>query len=109
MRKLTRFLPVVAIGLLCAVLPRAIAQNSNPAGATKDDWAYYGHDAGGMRYSPLTQINRENVTNLKVAWVFHTGDISDGSGRPKRSGLETTPILVDGTLYLTHLSIACSR
>ncbi len=101
MRKLTRFLPVVAIGLLCAVLPRAIAQNSNPAGATKDDWAYYGHDAGGMRYSPLTQINRENVTNLKVAWVFHTGDISDGSGRPKRSGLETTPILVDGTLYLT--------
>ena len=54
-----------------------------------------------MRYSPLTQINRENVTNLKVAWVFHTGDISDGSGRPKRSGLETTPILVDGTLYLT--------
>ena len=73
----------------------------NPAGATKDEWAYYGHDAGGTRYSPLTQINRENVTNLKVAWVFHTGDISDGSGRPKRSGLETTPILVDGTLYLT--------
>ena len=29
------------------------------------------------------------------------GDISDGSGGNKRSGLETTPILVDGTLYLT--------
>ena len=31
-----------------------------------------------MRYSPLTQINRDNVAQLKVAWTFHTGDISDG-------------------------------
>jgi membrane-bound PQQ-dependent dehydrogenase (glucose/quinate/shikimate family) len=77
------------------------AQSSGPAGAATDDWAYYGHDAGGTRYSPLGQINRQNVSRLKVAWVFHTGDISDGSGGRKRSGLETTPILVDGTLYLT--------
>jgi quinoprotein glucose dehydrogenase len=66
-----------------------------------DDWPYYGHDAGGMRYSPLTQINRENVAQLKVAWTFHTGDISDGRADRKRSGFETTPIVVDGTLYLT--------
>jgi quinoprotein glucose dehydrogenase len=96
-----RSLFVAAVGLLCAGLQVAGAQSSNPAGATKNDWAYYGHDAGGTRYSPLAQINRENVTKLKVAWVFHTGDISDGNGRPKRSGLETTPILVDGILYLT--------
>ena len=66
-----------------------------------DDWPYYGHDAGGMRFSPLTQINRGNVAQLRVAWTFHTGDISDGKGRRKRSGFETTPILVDGRLYLT--------
>jgi len=101
MRSLARFLLAAAIGASCAGLPAAFAQTPDPAGATKNDWAYYGHDAGGTRYSPLAQINRENVANLKVAWVFHTGDISDGSGRPKRSGLETTPILVDGTLYLT--------
>jgi len=65
------------------------------------DWPNYGNDPGGMRYSPLWQVNRENVTNLRVAWVFHTGDISDGSGGKKRSGFEATPILVDGTLYLT--------
>ena len=71
-------------------------------GASNDDeWAYYGHDAGGARYSPLTQINRENVSTLKVAWTFHTGDVSDGRGDRKRSGFETTPLLVDGTLYLT--------
>lgn len=66
-----------------------------------DDWAYYGHDAGGMRYSPAAQINRDNVTKLKVAWTFHTGDISDGKGRSRRSGFETTPLVVEGTLYLT--------
>src|SRR5580704_10360555 len=101
MNSVARSLLVAAIGVLCAGWQIARAQSPNSAGATKSDWPYYGHDAGGTRYSPLTQINRENVTNLKVAWTFHTGDISDGSGRPKRSGLETTPILVDGILYLT--------
>src|SRR6202165_1297249 len=66
-----------------------------------DEWSYYGHDAGGTRYSPLTQINRENIATLKVAWTFHTGDISEGRGDRKRSGFETTPLLVDGSVYLT--------
>jgi quinoprotein glucose dehydrogenase len=66
-----------------------------------DEWPWYGHDPGGTRYSPLTQINRENVSTLKVAWTFHTGEISDGRGGRKRSGFETTPLVVDGTLYLT--------
>src|SRR5579859_1843078 len=69
--------------------------------AHNDDWPYYGHDAGGMRYSPVAQINRENVATLRVAWTFHTGDVSDGRGNRKRGGFETTPLLVDGTLYLT--------
>ena len=90
---------------LLAVVVGAVAGGRKIAagvGNTGDDeWAYYGHDAGGMRYSPLKQINRENVANLKVAWTFHTGDISDGHGRRKRSGFESTPLLVDATLYLT--------
>jgi quinoprotein glucose dehydrogenase len=69
-------------------------------GQTNATWPYYGGDAGGMRYSLLTQINPRNVSKLKVAWVFHTGDVSDGK-HGKRSGFETTPILVDGTLFLT--------
>lgn len=65
------------------------------------DWAAYGNDPGGMRYSPLRQMDAANVGKLRVTWTFHTRDISDGSRGWKRSGLETTPILVDGTLYLT--------
>lgn len=89
------------VALACVNAPLALAQTSYGAGESGSDWPYYGHDAGGMRYSPLKQINRENVATLKVAWTFHVGDISDGSDGKKRSGLETTPILVDGTLYLT--------
>src|SRR5207237_8365120 len=60
-----------------------------------------GHDPGGMRYSPLDQVNRQNVAQLKVAWTFHTGDVSDGKHGANRSGFETTPLMVDGTLFLT--------
>ena len=70
-------------------------------GPTNGDWPNYGNDAGGMRYSTLTQINRDTVANLRPAWTFHTGDIADGSNGYKKTAFETTPILVDGTLYLT--------
>jgi quinoprotein glucose dehydrogenase len=94
-RSFLAILAVVWITLLAGTRP---AENSK---AEADEWPYYGHDAGGMRYSPLTQINRENVAKLKVAWTFHTGEVSDGRGNRKRSGFETTPIVVDGTLYFT--------
>jgi quinoprotein glucose dehydrogenase len=93
-RNILGFLVVVcSMALLC---PTGCAQDSGAA-----EWPAYGNDPGGMRYSPLAQINRENVAKLKVAWTFHTGDISDGRDGRKRSGFETTPILVDGTLYFT--------
>ncbi len=95
-------LPRVVLALIaCTAATASWAQSSANVGRSVDDWPYYGHDAGGTRYSLLAQINRNNVATLKVAWTFHVGDISDGSGHRKRSGLETTPILVDGTLYLT--------
>src|ERR1700720_3931929 len=86
-------LPVAFVSFLYARKIAATAKTSS-----EDDWAYYGHDAGGMRYSPLAQINRENVSRLKVAWTFHTGDISDGHGRRKRSGFEARPLLGDAPL-----------
>src|SRR5262245_34063196 len=65
------------------------------------EWPYYGGDAGGMRYSPLTQINRSNVQRLQVARTYHTGDLSDGTIYPVHSAFECTPLVVDGVMYLT--------
>ena len=83
--------------LACAGV--ALAMMASAAQAA-DQWTAYGHDATGQRFSPLNQIDRTNVTRLKVAWTFHTGDIANGSKSP-RSGFETTPLYVDGRLYLT--------
>jgi quinoprotein glucose dehydrogenase len=67
-----------------------------------DDWPVYGHDAGGTKYSPLDQINRQNVKNLQVAWTFHTGDKYDPKGHGgKKSAFESTPLFIDGVLYVT--------
>lgn len=98
-------LMVLCAGLLSAQSqprPVNVAHASQKAVPQQEsDWPNYGNDPGGMRYSTLTEINKTNVTQLTVAWTFHTGDISDGTGGRKRSGLETTPLMVDGTLYLT--------
>src|SRR5712672_3618919 len=105
MKNWTHVKTLFSFGYVLAILV-GLPSESQKTGAQRgsasdDDWPYYGHDAGGMRYSPLAQINRENVSRLKVAWTFDTGDVSDGQGRRKRSGFETTPLLVDSTLYLT--------
>ena len=68
---------------------------------TGTSWPYYGGDAGGMPYSPLIQVNPDNVSKLRVPWFFHSGDVSDGKHGKQRSGFETTPILVDGMLVFT--------
>ena len=100
MKNRVKSLGVAALFPACMLLAWAAAPApTNTFGS--DSWPYYGHDAGGMRYSPLTQISRDNVSTLRVAWTFHTGDTSEAGGRRKRSGFETTPLLVDGTLYLT--------
>jgi quinoprotein glucose dehydrogenase len=39
--------------------------------ADGNEWPTYGHDSGGMRYSPLTQVDTSNVSGLSVAWVYH--------------------------------------
>ena len=63
------------------------------------DWPVYGGGPASIRYSSLTQINRENVKNLRVAWTF---DASDGV---ETSELEVNPIVVGGVLYATTVSL----
>ena len=68
--------------------------------AESGDWPAYGHDPGGQRFSPLTAINRANVSKLKLAWSYRTGDAyqpEHGSG----TWFEATPLYIDGTLYLS--------
>src|SRR5690349_851475 len=74
-----------------ALLPAALSS----ADPTAADWPNPGNDKAGTRYSTLEQINRGNVSKLKVAWTYRTGDAGTGTT------IECTPLVVDGVMYVT--------
>src|SRR5688500_4820993 len=61
------------------------------------DWPNVGNDKGGTRYSPLREIDRGNVRNLRVAWTYRTGDADSA----RNTTIECTPIVIDGIIYVT--------
>ncbi|MDE3198587.1 MAG: PQQ-binding-like beta-propeller repeat protein, partial [Acidobacteriota bacterium] len=68
------------------------------------DWPVYGHDPGGMRFSPLRQIDTKNVAKLKLAWSIDTRIAvtapTTGRGRgPRFRRSEATPLVVGGVMY----------
>jgi len=89
---------------------------SSRSSASSNEWPTYGHDPGGQRFSPLEQITPSNVDRLQVAWVYHmrpapaadsssptpaTQGRGGGRGGSGFASSETTPIVVDGVMYLT--------
>src|ERR1700721_4642618 len=89
------------IGLLILA---AVSTSVHSAPETRDGWSAYGGDPGGSRYSSLGQITEKNVRDLKVAWTFRTRALRQGVKDWHRSAFEATPILYEGTLYLTTSS-----
>jgi quinoprotein glucose dehydrogenase len=60
-------------------------------------WRAHGGDAAHTQYSQLSQIDRGNVSQLKVAWTYRTGD----ARADNRSQIQCNPIIVHGILYAT--------
>ena len=90
-----------SIGLLILA---AVSTSVHCAPEPRDGWSAYGGDPGGSRYSSLGQITAKNVSDLKVAWTFRTGELGQGVKDWHRSAFEATPILYEGTLYFTTSS-----
>jgi quinoprotein glucose dehydrogenase len=64
---------------------------------TYEDWKVYGGSKEAIRYSSLNQIDTTNVTQLQVAWEFHTGDADTA----RHSQIQCNPIIIDGVMYVT--------
>jgi quinoprotein glucose dehydrogenase len=71
----------------------ALAQKGAPDG----EWPTYGGDLGHTRYSALGQISAENFSDLEVAWRFKT----DNFGPNPEYRFQSTPLMVNGTIYTT--------
>ncbi|HEU4721728.1 MAG TPA: PQQ-binding-like beta-propeller repeat protein, partial [Gemmatimonadaceae bacterium] len=96
------------LALCCALVACARSATPSPSAprGAGTDWRSYGHDPGGMRFSPLAEIDRSNVTRLVRAWTYHTGEVEQrgaaaalAGGRPP--SFQTTPLMIDGVLYLS--------
>lgn len=63
-------------------------------------WNTFHGQLNAQKYSPLTQITADNVRSLVKVWEFHTGDVSDGSGKLPTTVWSATPIFANDTLYI---------
>lgn len=74
--------------------------------SAQTDWPVYGHDAGGLRYSPLKQVNTANVSTLQRAWTYHTGELPPPKTQdsPRAIAFEATPLMIGNTLYVSTQS-----
>ena len=82
-RRMLLFIASMTLGAAVAV-PGVVSANSEVMALSQnpDNWVMWGRTYDGQRYSPLNQINKENVGNLQVAWTFSTGVLRGHEGGP---------------------------
>ena len=91
MSQITRTACLVALS--ASVAPAA-------AGAQEIGWEANGRDIQGTRYLPAREITRENVHRLEPAWTYRTGEADAIFATEKETSFESTPLVVDGTMYV---------
>ncbi len=64
------------------------------------EWDSFHGQLSSQKYSPLTQINKDNVGQLTKVWQYFTGDMSTGTGKIPPSVWSATPIFANDTLYI---------
>jgi quinoprotein glucose dehydrogenase len=57
-------------------------------------WLHYGGDQGGRHYSSAAHIDKENVADLDVAWVYRSGDMKTYGEKMENTSAQSTPILL---------------
>jgi len=86
---------LLAAGIVAAAL--VILPTLAQQGAKNGEWRAFSADEGSTRYSPLDQINRDTIKDLRVAWTWKSDSLLP-SAQPSS---ETTPLMVNGVLYFS--------
>lgn len=81
----------IGIATLSTFAIRVALGRSGPTQSANVDWPTYEANQGGNHYSPLAQINRSNVKNLRVAWTYDIGE----------SVSIDNPLIINGVMYLS--------
>ena len=81
-------------------IPGALPESAKALAA--GEWPAYAGTYAAARYSPLTQINKDNAKNLRVAWRWKSPDMAVRAAKPEIAPSflnESTPLMVGGVLY----------
>jgi alcohol dehydrogenase (cytochrome c) len=85
-----KFASAALVAAACVSGAGALAA-TGPGYDDPDNWPQYHRSYNAWRFSPLQQVNKDNVKKLRVAWIHQPGVITHG--------LQATPIVVDGVMY----------
>ena len=91
MRKLLNSVSLLAVLTVAPIGVASANDKLDQLSKSEDNWVMPGKNYHSDNYSTLTQINTDNVKNLKVAWTFSTGLLN---------GHEGAPLVVDGKMYI---------
>jgi len=97
---------VPAVGRIVAVAFAIVAATGGPpsrAAGQGEEWRAYGGDLGARQYSPLAQISRDTVKDLRIAWRQSATphEMRDGPNAPVPYAYTHTPLMVGGLLYMS--------
>jgi quinoprotein glucose dehydrogenase len=97
-----RFVPAIGCGALL-VTAVVLAQRPAPGALAAGEWRHYASDAASTKYSPLTEITRDNVGSLEITWRWSSpdNDIVKANPNSRPGAFQDTPIMVNGVLYTT--------
>src|SRR5689334_11692824 len=102
-----RMVPVAATAVTVIVLAAVghMAETPILSGTANGEWRYYSGDNGSKKYSPLDQINKDNVARLKFAWRRPAFSAELAAANPQlkpANNYRATPIMVNGVLYASN-------
>jgi quinoprotein glucose dehydrogenase len=88
MRRLTLLLSISALAL-------------TPQSPPIQEWPFYGGDQAGTKHSSLTDINRDNVTGLRLAWEWSPGEVPMDAYSTRPGAFQNTPLMIANVLYIS--------
>jgi quinoprotein glucose dehydrogenase len=95
----------IHLATLVAFMGAAALVSTQPSSRALVEWPYYGGDSSGSKYSTLTDISRENVSRLQIAWEWRPPDRPvpgvGGAVAANPGNFQTSPTMIDNVLYLS--------
>ncbi|MDB5158724.1 MAG: Quinoprotein glucose dehydrogenase [Mucilaginibacter sp.] len=81
----------ITISVGCSIFSHNVSKNNQTATGQHTSWKQYGGSADQSRYMEFKQINKKNVSQLKIAWTYPTND---------NSGYLFNPVIIGNVMYL---------